>query len=160
MEATIVKPINWHYIQDIRANDWRRMKGDFGEHIVRELLESQGVHLERLQRRAEGLPDFKISGLPVMIEVKAHMNRNKKAIPSKPPVWQRRGFVSLRRLGWRIFIASPQIAMAGDGGSIICSGIEWYDFQEDGKLDRLEDTQPSFDSSRRTVKPIVLLNYP
>ena len=68
MMMRIVKPINWNYIEDIRHGDWRLMKGDFGECIVREFLEGKGFGLERLERRARGLPDFKITGLPVMEE--------------------------------------------------------------------------------------------
>ncbi len=141
MMMRIVKPINWNYIEDIRHGDWKLMKGDFGECIVREFLEGRGFELERLGRRARGLPDFKISGLPVMVEVKAHKDRRKNrdppTPPSKPPVWQRKSFIPLRRLGWRILIAHPQIRKGDGERCIVCTGIEWYAFDGEGKLDRL-----------------------
>ena len=81
-----VRPMDWNHIESRRNGDWRLMKGDFGELIVRELLEGMGFRLERLQMRGIGLPDFKVSGLPVLIEVKAHKNKNKLKKPSKPPM--------------------------------------------------------------------------
>jgi hypothetical protein len=128
----VKKPINWRNVLDRRGGDWKRMKGDFGEYIVREYLESKGLALERMQKRAEGLPDFKVKGKPVMVEVKSHMVR-------VPQVWQKKRFMSLKRMGWRILIARPRIFRKWEGESIVCAGIDWYEFVEDGKLRTLED---------------------
>ena len=133
------KPVNWRNILDRRGGDWKRMKGDFGEYLVREYLEGKGLVLERMQKRAEGLPDFKVSGEPVMIEVKSHRVR-------VPQVWQKKGFMSLRRLGWRILIARPRIFRERE--SILCTGIDWYEFSEDGRL-RMLDGFPA-EGQRRT----------
>jgi hypothetical protein len=76
----IKKPINWKYVQDIRYDDWKLMKGDFGEYFVKEYLESKGFELERLERRARKLPDFKIKGRPILIEVKSHKSKTKSRL--------------------------------------------------------------------------------
>ncbi len=140
------KPANWRYIKDIRGGDWRLMKGDFGECIVREFLEERGILLERLQRRAPGLPDFKIRGLPVLIEVKAHRDRGTGNSVSKPHVWQRHTFIPLRRLGYAIYVARPDIDITIDGSTVICSRIDWYAFSGSGVLEPIASSQHFLDS--------------
>ena len=140
MKVSIKRPVNWNYIQDLRKNDWKLMKGDFGELIVKELLEKKGITLERMEKWGAGLPDFKVKGHSAMIEVKSHKNTNKGDIPSKPPVWQRNHFIPLIKMGWKIFVAHPQLFLNGDKSEVICNEINWYAFTDIGKVLNLENS--------------------
>jgi hypothetical protein len=124
--------VNWRYLKDRYGDDWRRMKGEFGELIVREFLQQKGFELERMERRARKLPDFKIVGKPVMVEVKSHKSRT-------PGIWQKSRFQSMVKTGWQIMIARPRVYLSWDEAHIICSGIDWFIFNGEGRLERHED---------------------
>ena len=123
----VVKPINWKGITD-RHHEESNIKGEFGEQIVKEFLESRGYHLEKQQNRAPGLPDFRIDGTPVFVEVKAHKAKT-------PPIWQKPWFSMMVRMGWRILVAQPHLRTGRE--TVTCSGIDWYDFGGDGRIKRL-----------------------
>lgn len=105
------------------------MKGEFGEQIVKECLEERGMKLEKQERRAPGLPDFRIKDTPMFVEVKTH---DKKT----PPVWQKPLFSMMAKMGWQIFVAQPRVSISED--SVTCNHIDWYRFMDNGKLDAID----------------------
>ena len=124
----VVKPVNWKGIRD-RYPDYHNMKGEFGEQIVKERLEEQGLRLEKQRDRAPGLPDFKVKGTPIFVEVKTH---DKKT----PPVWQKPLFSMMTKMGWEIYVAQPRLSITEN--SVSCRQIDWYRFMRDGRLDRIK----------------------
>ncbi len=126
--AVAVKPINWKGITD-RHHEESNIRGEFGEQIVKEFLEHRGYHLEKQQNRAPGLPDFRIDGTSVFVEVKAHKSRT-------PPIWQKPWFGMMVKMGWKILVAQPHLKTRKE--SVVCSGIDWYDFDNDGHIKRLK----------------------
>lgn len=124
----IKKNINWKGIRD-RYPEYNNMKGEFGEQIVKECLEERGMKLEKQERRAPGLPDFRIKDTPMFVEVKTH---DKKT----PPVWQKPLFSMMAKMGWQIFVAQPRVSISED--SVTCNHIDWYRFMDNGKLDAID----------------------
>ena len=128
----IEKPINWKDIPFRHRTD-TGIKGKFGEEIVKESLNKLGLRLERNEKRAPGLPDYRISGTHFFVEVKSHDTGPR----AKPPVWQKPLFSMMAKMGWKILIAHPRISINKKSEKIICESISWYEFNNNGALIRI-----------------------
>ena len=125
----IVKPMSWKGI-DQRHLDESGLIGEFGERIVREYLENMGYKLSRLEKRASGLPDFRIESSRIFVEVKSHKTK-------KPPIWQKPFFSMLVKIGWKIYVAQPRLKIDKKNSIVVCSDIDWYLFLDTGELYRI-----------------------
>jgi len=124
----VIKPIDWKGIIHKHVDE-RLVKGEFGEQFVKECLVKKGLRLERQEKRAPGLPDFRIQDTPMFVEVKTHEKKT-------PPVWQKPFFSMMIKMGWQIYIAQPRIRISED--SVVCKRIDWYRFMDNGRLDPVE----------------------
>jgi hypothetical protein len=132
----LIKPIDWKGITD-RHSDQRAIRGEFGEQIVKEYLEKRGCVLSKQEKRAPGLPDFRIEGTNMFVEVKSHSTK-------KPPVWQKPFFTMMAKMGWEIFVAHPMLDYKSIPNHVLCRNINWYRFLDNGKLERVDQKMIGF----------------
>jgi len=83
------------------------------------------------------MPDFKIIGKNIFVEVKSNTSSLNAA--------QKESFPKLIKNGFKIFIANPIVKR--EGNFLVMKDISWKKFQENGRLERI-----SFDEFIKEVK--------
>ena len=117
-------------MRDLMLFSESQKMGDAGEYFTKAFLEDHGLRMKRLDRPMPNLPEFKIEDQPVFIDVKSQAS-------ARTPLWKKFYYIKLAKMGWKIYMSHPRLKMRND--QIICERIDWYEFIQDGSIQKISE---------------------